>query len=111
MGLKPSVCIDAVLEGVPLDQALQTVSACGYSAFEFWAWWEKDLTLMNRLRKELELSVSACCTRFISLTDPSQRDAYVKGVEESIQAARELECPTLISQVGDFIDGTPRRMR
>lgn len=106
--LTPSVCFDAVLEGVPLDEALRTVSDCGYSAFEFWAWWEKDLTIMNRLRKELDLSVSACCTRFISLTDPERREDYVRGVEESIAAAKQLDCPTLISQVGDFIPDVPR---
>jgi hydroxypyruvate isomerase len=106
--LKPSVCIDAVLEGMPLAEALRLVADCGYSAFEFWAWWEKDLAEINRVRAELNLSVSACCTKFISLTDPNFRDDYVSGVRDSIEAAKELACPTLISQVGDLLPNLSR---
>ncbi len=106
--LKPSVCIDAVLEGQSLEDALQLVADSGYRAFEFWAWWEKDLDQINAARQRHGLEVSACCTRFISLTDPRLRDEYVKGLEQSIVAAKNIACSTLISQVGDLILTAPR---
>jgi len=106
--LKPSVCIDAVMEGMSTDDAVRLAAACGYQAFEFWAWWEKDIALLNRLQDELQLTISACCTRFISLTDSSLRADYVRGVVDSIAAAEKLSCRTLISQVGDFLPGVER---
>lgn len=108
MTLKPSVCIDAVLEGSSLADALQTVAACGYKAFEFWRWWEKDLELLGMLRDELGLQVAACCTKFVSLVEPRLRDDYLAGLSDSIAAAKQLNCPTLISQVGDFVEGVSR---
>lgn len=108
MTLKPSVCIDAVLSHLPLEQALTKVAACGYRAFEFWCWWEKDLDALLSLRDRLDLQVAACCTKFVSLVDPAARDEYLAGLEESIAAAQRLGCPVLISQVGDFRPGIAR---
>ena len=75
----------------------------GIEAFEFWAWWEKDLEELLAARDEHGLKIAACCTKFISLIDPATRPAYLTGLEESIAAARRLDCPTLISQVGDEV--------
>lgn len=102
MTLKFSVCIDAVLENIPLPSAAATVSKLGYNAFEFWMWWEKSLEEIQTVRAEHELSVAACCTKFVSLVDPSVRDSYLEGLSESIAVARQINCPALISQVGDF---------
>lgn len=107
--LKLSVCIDAVFEGVAETQAIARVAAAGIEAFEFWCWWEKDLDKIIRARDEHSLTIAACCTRFVSLVDPSVRDAYLQGLRESIDAARRLDCKTLISQVGDFCPGVPRQ--
>lgn len=101
MPMNLSVCIDAVLEGVPLETALQTVADCGYSAFEFWKWWEKDLDHLLELRNHHQLQIAACCTRFVSLVDPACREEYLEGLAESVAVAQRLNCPTLISQVGD----------
>jgi len=106
--LKPSVCIDAVLEFVPFDQALQTVVESGIDAFEFWGWWDKDLDALLAARDACDMRISACCTKFVSLVDPAVRSNYLSGLEESIVAAERLGCKTLISQVGDFRPGVDR---
>lgn len=105
---RPSVCIDAVFEGQPVEQALRNVRSVGIDAFEFWGWWDKDLDQLISLRDRLGMHVAACCTRFVSLTDPSLRDDYIKGLLSSIEASKRLQCPTLISQVGDFNSGVAR---
>ena len=110
--LVPSVCIDAVLEGRSLEDAVSIVSQTGFSAFEFWSWWDKDLDELVAERDKNELAVAAFCTKYISLVDPSQRKDYLKGLTESIAAAETLECSTLVSQVGDTESGkSPEEQR
>jgi hydroxypyruvate isomerase len=108
-GLKPSVCIDAVLSESSIDEALSIVSAAGIPAFEFWGWWDKDLETIHAAKERHNLKISACCTKFISLVDPNTRNDYLKGLEKSIAAAKHLGCPTLISQVGDALPGVARQ--
>lgn len=106
--LKPSVCIDAVFEGRSFGEACRSVRDSGIPAIEFWSWWDKDLEALLSEVQRNRLSVSACCTKFISLVDPSARGAYLEGLQESIEAASRIGTPTLISQVGDFLPGVPR---
>jgi hydroxypyruvate isomerase len=105
--MKPSVCIDAVFENLSLAEACAKVKASGISAIEFWAWWEKDLDELEAAIKDSDLTIAACCTKFISLTDPALRSDYLEGLRESIVAAKRLGCEILISQVGDFRVGVP----
>ena len=107
--LQASVCIDAVLGKHSVDEALSIVKQAGIPAFEFWCWWEKDLEQIRELKTKHDLKLAACCTKFVSLVDPATRDDYLKGLEESIAAAQSLDCPTLISQVGDALPGTDRK--
>ena len=95
-----SVCIDAVFHGQDAVQSLNTLAGYGVKAFEFWGWWDKDLNRIKAAKDELNLDIAAFCTRFISLVDPSQRQAYLAGLEESILAAQFMGCKTLITQVG-----------
>lgn len=96
-----SVCIDAVFNGRPVDQALKAVSAAGFDAFEFWSWWDKDLDQIAALADELSLTPTICTTRFISLVDPSFREQYLEGLEATIAAAQTLGIKRLISQTGN----------
>ena len=100
--LAPSVCIDAVFEGKSLDEACAAVARANIAAIEFWGWWDKDLDALTNAQNSNDLAISACCTKFISLVDPATRDAYLEGLRESIDAARQLGTRILISQVGDF---------
>ncbi len=108
MTLRPSVCIDAVLQNIQLGEALQCLADCGYEAFEFWRWWDRDIEELLIERERCKMHVAACCTKFVSLVDPRSRDAYLGGLAESIASAQRLDCPVLISQVGDFRPGVPR---
>lgn len=106
--LRPSVCIDAVMEKQTVSEATVQVKSCGIDAFEFWGWWDKDIDELVDARESNQLAISACCTRFISLVDPATRSEYLAGLEESIAAAKKLGTSTLISQVGDARPGVGR---
>lgn len=105
---KLSVCIDAVYEGVPETEAITRVADAGIDAVEFWCWWEKDLDSIFSATQKHSMTIASCCTKFVSLLDPALRTQYLSGLADSIAAAQQIECKTLISQVGDFIPGQPR---
>jgi hydroxypyruvate isomerase len=109
--LSPSLCIDAVFGHLSFEQACQATAQANISAIEFWSWWDKDLSLLQAAVNHYNLSISCCCTKFISLVDANQRAAYLQGLTESIAVAKRLNINTLISQVGDFIDGVPREQQ
>ena len=98
-----SVCIDAVYSETDEVEAIKRVADAGINAFEFWCWWEKDLDAMRTAADSCELEIAAVCTKFISLVDPSKRSEYLDGLRQSINAAKQIGCNTLISQVGDFL--------
>ena len=98
--MKLSVCIDMVLQGVPVETALERLGAIGVDAFEFWSWWDKDLDAMNTAIQKTGVKPVAMCTKFVSLTDPAKRADYINGLRESIAAAKRIGCPALISQTG-----------
>ena len=106
--MKLSVCIDAVFEGVPVADALVATKRAGIDMFEFWCWWEKDLDEIRRERDANGLEIAGCCTKFISLVDPTLRTDYLEGLKESIAAAKSLDVTSLVSQVGDELPGVPR---
>ncbi len=108
---KPSVCIDAVFEGISYNQACAAVKEAGIKTIEFWGWWDRDLDALQKAQHGNDLAISACCTRFISLVDPELRNAYLNGLKESIEAAKLLGTKTLISQVGDYRAGIPRKVQ
>ncbi len=41
--MKFSVCIDAVYNKRDFVQSMKSVKNAGIEAFEFWAWWGRDL--------------------------------------------------------------------
>ncbi len=99
--MKVSVCVDALYFGKDIYKGLDEIKECGYDNFEIWSWWDKDLDRLIEVKKQLGMTLTACCTKFVSLVDPSEREEYKKGLAASIEAAKRLECKTLISQVGN----------
>ncbi len=57
------------------------------------------------------LTISACCTKFISLVDSKSRLLYLEGLKKSINAAKKLNTNILISQFGDFLIDVPRELQ
>lgn len=99
--MKYSVCIDAVfMNKGPFAQAMETVKDAGYKAIEFWSWWDKDLEEIKRIKEDLDLEVATFCTKFINPGDKELQNDYLEGLKQSIEAAKKLECSTLIAQAG-----------
>lgn len=80
---------------------LEKAKDAGFRAFEFWGWWDKDIKAIAKKAETLSMECATFCTRFIPLTDPDQREAYLSGLKETLETAKILGCKKIISQVGD----------
>jgi hydroxypyruvate isomerase len=106
--MKFSVNLEALYSNKYFFKGMQEIKQIGFNAFEFWSWWDKDLPTILYAKEALGLEISGIVTMFISLTDPSKREAYVEGVKQTISVAKMLGCKTIISQVGQEIPGISR---
>lgn len=99
--MKYSVCIDAVfMNKGSFIESMKKVKEAGYEAIEFWTWWDKDIEKIQKAQKKLGLEVATFCTKFVNPGDKELQDDYLKGLQESIEIAKKLNCSTLISQAG-----------
>lgn len=105
-----SICIDALYNGRDFLEGMREIKEAGFEAFEFWSWWDKNIDEIATEKEKLDLSVTAMCTKFFSLVDPTQHEAYLAGLMESIEVAKILGCSMLISQVGADT-GKPREQQ
>lgn len=98
--MKYSVCIDALYGGRDFLEGMRETREAGIQAIEFWSWWDKDIKRIAFEKEKLGVTVAAMCTKFISLVNSQQQEAYLAGLKESIGIAKILDCHILISQVG-----------
>jgi len=106
--MKFSLCIGAY-PGKDEVYHLEKIKEHGFDGLEYYAWWNLgDLKATARAQERIGVGISATCTKFISLVDESQRDAYLQGVRDTIEACRILGVKSIISQTGNVLDGVPR---
>lgn len=103
-----SPCLDIFFKDRSFPDRIREIKKMGFSSFEFWSWWDKDLGAVGQALAETSMTPAAFCTRNISLVDPSLRAAYLSGLEESIGVAKKLGAPNLITQVGQELAGVSR---
>jgi len=109
--MKISVCSEALFSGVEYGQAMGDLAKAGYRYLEFWVWWNKDLNVLKSLKEEHSITFTAMCAKPASLVDASKRSEYKSNIIESIAAAKEIGCKTLIGLVGDELPDTPRNVQ
>lgn len=106
--MKMSVCVDALWPQIPCEDSVILAARNGATAIEFWSWWDKNLQAVMKTCNNSGVTVAAMCTRFYSLVDEREQEAYLQGLKETIDAAQMLGCRTIISQVGNELVGVPR---
>lgn len=93
-----SVCVDAVFNGKDFYESVEKLAQNGFRNIEFWTWWDKDLDRLAALKEKYGLTYVAFCTKFFSLVKQSEREDYLKGFEETCEAARRLGCSRIITK-------------
>ena len=81
-------------------EGLRRVKALGYDAAETYNWKGLDFDAVRRTCEETGVELLSMCTSEFRMTDPTFRQAWLDGLEESCQAANRMGVKRLITQVG-----------
>lgn len=92
-----AINIEPLYPGMDFYEKIKRVSAAGFTAVEFWGWADKDLAKIKQTCQSCGVKVRAFSgTAGYSLCDRAHQDACVDWIEKSVNAAKELDCDTLI---------------
>ena len=89
---------------------LRRVKALGYDAAETYNWKDLDFDAVRRTCQETGVELLSMCTSEFRMTDPTFRQAWLDGLEESCRAANAMGVKRLITQVGPDT-GAPREQQ
>jgi hydroxypyruvate isomerase len=99
-----SACIEWLFarDGDVFADRIGRAHAAGLDAVEFWHWTNKDLNAIAAAVAETGIAVSGMVAEpMIALTNPANKEAWLKGLRESVAVAQRLGAPVLIAQAGD----------
>lgn len=103
-----SVCLEMLYTDRAFIDRFEPVADLGVDAVEFWTWRDKDLDAVERELDAHGLDLVGMVGTEGPLTDPERVDETVAEVEQSIEAAARLDCPTLFVLTGDEQDDVSR---
>ncbi|ABC92129.1 putative hydroxypyruvate isomerase protein [Rhizobium etli CFN 42] len=106
-----SACIEWLFaeDGDSFPDRIRRAHAGGLTAVEFWRWTDKDLDAFEAALEETGLAVTSLVAEpMIALTDAANRQAWLKGLSDSVAVAKRLSAPVLIAQAGDDLTGFSR---
>ena len=98
--MKPCVVLPCFFKNTDFCDAVRSVASIGYDAVELWGWGGIDIAQAKAVLDETGVELISMCTTEFRLTEPSYRDAFLEGLEETCEFASRLGVKKLITQVG-----------
>jgi hydroxypyruvate isomerase len=102
-----SVMLWTIYRDLPFEQRLDKVAQAGYHAVElvgeFKDWSDANFQSANRKKRELGITFDATAGLHRSLTDPTDRDAFLDEVRAMLTVMDKLECTKLIVLSGNRV--------
>jgi len=99
--------IPCFFRDVSFEEAIYKVKELGFDAIETYNWKALNFDAVKKALDETGVELISMCTTEFNLTDPTFREKWVAGLEESCEAASKLGVKHLITQVGADT-GAPR---
>ncbi|MDF2524553.1 MAG: Hydroxypyruvate isomerase [Clostridiales bacterium] len=95
--MKKSVCIETVFTEVDFDKRFKMAKEAGFDYIEFWSWRDKDIERIKHLYKKYDLKIASFSgDKNYSMVDKNESSLYIAFLEDSIKAAKFLECEHLV---------------
>lgn len=99
-----SACIEWLFarDGDVFADRIRLAHEAGLDAVEFWHWTDKDVDAIAAAVAETGIAVSGMVAEpMIALTNPANKEAWLRGLQESVAVAKRLGATVLIAQAGD----------
>ncbi|MFK0166729.1 TIM barrel protein [Rhizobium sp. NPDC090279] len=106
-----SACIEWLFarDGDVFADRIRLAHEAGLNAVEFWHWTDKDLDAIAAAVAETGIAVSGMVAEpMIALTNPANKEAWLRGLRDSVAVAQRLGARVLIAQAGDDLPGYSR---
>lgn len=95
--INKAINIETVYPGLTFCEKIKKVAEQGFNQIEFWGWDALDLDEVKKTCDEAGVKVRAfSATKEWSLCDVEHRTEYIDWIEKSIEAAKKLDCNSLI---------------
>ncbi|MGI6012371.1 MAG: TIM barrel protein [Ruminococcus sp.] len=92
-----AINIEPLYSGEDICEKIRKVSKEGFHAVEFWSWDDRDLEKIKETCEECGTKIRAfSATKSWSLCDREHKKEYVDWIGKSVEAAKKLNCDTLI---------------
>ncbi len=111
-----SPCIEMFWGETEFPERIHKAAELGFSAYEFWAWWNKDLNAVERATKDAGLAVAACCVKTsfaesdaAAMLVPEGKQRFVQAVKDCVGVSKRLGCKTFIVTTGNELAGVSRQ--
>lgn len=89
--MKKSACIETLYTELPWEKRFAAAKQDGFDYIEFWNWPEKDLDQLKELAEQAGIGICGFNGDLeFSLIDPTQKEAYLSYLEQSLQTAQKL---------------------
>ena len=95
--IRTSVNLGCIYTELPFEKRFAAAKADGFDYIEFWDFADKDLKQVKQLLDENGLKMSTMSGDGpYSMCDPALKDKYIDRIKDAIDAAKVIECPTLV---------------
>ena len=106
--MKICIPIPLFFKEVPFEKAIYKIKELGFDACETYHWKSLDFDAVKKALQDTGVELLSICTTEFNMTDPTFRQKWLLGLEESCIAAQKLNVRHLITQSGQDT-GAPRQ--
>jgi hydroxypyruvate isomerase len=101
-----SLCLEMIFRDVPFSERIALAAQCGYTAFEFWDWRNKDLEAVREAARANGMRVMAFSgNRLHTLANPADRAGLIEELKTTLDVAASLEAVNLMLLTDCLVPG------
>ena len=106
MVFQTSACIEPMYGELPFLERFQAAKDDGFAFVEFWSWTDKDLDAVKAAAEAAGIGIAGFNgDAELSLIDPSQKEAYLGFLRQSVEAAKKVGARSVTIHSNGLGDG------
>lgn len=103
--LKRDIHIESLYSELDFTDRFAAAKQDGFDFIEMWGWDDKNLPQVKELLDKNNLKIAVMSGDGpLSMCDPINKDAYIEYLKKAIEAAKIINCPTLVIHSDSLLD-------